>query len=346
MYLKVLPAATRATTDPVAAVPTIAVQAPGWIFFVSSSGTITKKLEITNDVDYDVDDTPGQVSLDDLSNSGVVIQNVPASSSRVYVFCTLPEDLFEGSETNISSCLETMLNVADVASTGSGVDNVPLFGNAPIVAKSSGNADEFEANVEIAPVAGRVELAKLTAVSEILSFKVTGVYVNDYFDEINFVPANGNRVNNQSELDKYVAGESGYTADGILYDELDGASDGTVFELDDSKVFAYNLLPRSSVEENPYFPHLVIKIEDVILADGNGTEYNNGTDPWFITITSVLDANTQQPVEFEAGNVYSIDNLPFERGDLSPVPEPGNKKVEVTVSVKQWVLKTVKPNLN
>jgi hypothetical protein len=345
MYLKVLPAATRTVADPVATTA-IELKAPGKIFFVSSSGLITKALTITESDNYEATDSPNEVSLSDLD--GIEIQNVPASSSRVYVFATLPEDspvLNKAENDNISECLETTFTVDDVASSGT-IEEIPLFGDGPIVAKSGGDSDEFEANVEITPMAGRIELAKLTADATITSFKVTGVYVNKYYASINFNFLSTTLIDNLSDPEAYAGETVGYPllSENTLYNEQENGIESidNVVGFGSNKVLAYNLLSENKAG---YFPHLVIKIEDVMLADATDQATYTGK-VWFITVKEVRTSGTLESVDFETCNVYHIANLPFAQGDLSPIPEPGEKRVNVTVTVKTWVVKPVEPVLN
>jgi hypothetical protein len=350
MLLKVLPATTRATAPPVANGVKSTLQAPGWVFFVTSSGLITKKLEIkANGADpYDATSFPDQVTVADLAS--VEIQNVPASSSRVHVFATLPSTstlpVVTAGVTNISACLGAPLAVANVASSGH-VANIPLSGNGSIVA-SGGDADEFEASVDIAPVAGRVELSKITAdASEITEFKVSGVYVNYYYGSVDFTRAPAGvdpLVNNGQVKASYAAGQAGYTTAGVLHDEPGATSAASVVDFSPN-VLAYNLLPRNTTG---YFPHLVLKITGVKTKDaGLQSTYANGGEPWFITVTNVVtgDAPTVY-LDFEACKIYKIGNLKFGLGDLSVVPEPSNKRVTVTASVREWVAVPVEPVLN
>jgi hypothetical protein len=350
LLLKVLPATTRATAPPVASGVKSTLQAPGWVFFVSSSGLITKKLEIkANGADpYDATNFPDQVTVSDLS--GVEIQNVPASSSRVHVFATLPSTgtlpAVTAGVTNISACLGAPLTVANVASGGN-VSSIPLSGNGSIVA-NGGDADEFEAGVEIAPVAGRVELAKISAdAGEISEFKVSGVYVNYYYGSVDFTLAPAGvdpLVNNGQVKASYAAGQAGYTTAGLLHDEPGTTSAASAVDFAPN-VIAYNLLPRAATG---YFPHLVLKITGVKTKDvALQATYDNGGDPWFITVTNVVtSAAPAVNLDFESCKIYKIGNLKFGLGDLSVVPEPSNKRVTVTASVQEWVAVPVEPVLN
>jgi hypothetical protein len=152
----------------------------------------------------------------------------------------------------------------------------------------------------------------------------------------------------------YVVGDgSPYptTSEGIFFDApLSLTSDATNAVNTSGSVYAYNLLAPKPVVGQRYFPHVVIKITDVeAKADGDKTQYENAT--WWLTIKDVYDTReTSNPTEtdylsFEGGKVYQVANVPFSLGQLSPTPEPGDRQVTVSVTVKEWIPVPVAPVL-
>jgi hypothetical protein len=359
MLLKVTPATTRAAGTPVNASTTVALKAPGHVFFVTSSGTIVKKLEIKADgtANEYTAATPDQVTSAQLTGgSGVQVENVPASASRVHVFGTVPSTFSSiAPGTNISEYVEAALAVGDVYKSDGSVDNVILAGSGSIVATVA--PGEFTTTVQVAPAAGRVELARVSAADEITSFTVTGVYVNYYYDVLG---VNGKDLgstitrfeNNGSTGANYAGASAKYTGKPALYDEPSAANSvsGAV-TFGTGKALAYNLLapnftPSFVTPPDKYFPHLVLKITNVVPKDGTLSATYAGKT-WFITVTSVaLAADLTAPLAFEAGKVYNIGDLFFGLGDLADKPEPDVKKVRVKVTVKSWELVNVVPGLN
>ncbi|MDR1273094.1 MAG: hypothetical protein LBK12_00955, partial [Odoribacteraceae bacterium] len=137
------------------------------------------------------------------------------------------------------------------------------------------------------------------------------------------------------------SGDERYTGTpGLLFDELSGGGQASVSNVVDfgaGNVLAYNLLSRNTTG---YFPHLVVKLKDVVLAGGDDSTYGG---EWFLTVTGVAKATAPtQNLDFEAGKVYRIVDLGFGPGDLS-YPEPTDKQVTVTVEVQDWEIVDVIP---
>jgi hypothetical protein len=359
MLLKVSRATTRAAGAPVTSSTTVALKAPGHVFFVTSSGTIVKKLEIKADgtANEYTAATPDQVTSAQLTAaSGVQIENVPASASRVHVFGTVPSTFSSITPgTNISEYVEAAVSVGNVYKSDGSVDNVILAGSGSIVATVT--PGEFTTTVQVSPAAGRVELAKVSVADEIASFTVAGVYVNYYYDVLG---VNGkdlgsgitNFENNGSTEANYAGTSAKYTGKPALHDEPSSANSvsGAV-TFGAGKSLAYNLLapnftPSFVTSPDKYFPHLVLKITNVVPKDGTLSATYTGKT-WYITVTSVaLAADLTAPLAFEAGKVYNIGDLSFGLGDLTDKPEPDVKKVRVKVTVKTWEQVNVVPGLN
>jgi hypothetical protein len=342
MFLQVGTATTRATTDAVG--EDEAELSTGYVFFTTTGGSITKILEITENDAYNSETEPDQVSIGQLK-AGVPILNVPASSMQVHVFSTLGNDVdLSGVAVgdNISDCKETALPVATLFDEG-GVATVPLYGSGPI--NSTSVVGEFTANVQVVPVAGRVELTQISAKSDIKSFKVEGVYVNYYYTQLGIAGAvldGGDLLNNGTDKDKYAAGESGYTTAGQLYDEPGTGSVAKVVTFGTDEVLAYNLLAPAS---GTYFPHLIVKLSTIVTENAaDAATYAGKT--WFLTVRNVeLTSAPGANLNFRAGNVYNIGNLEFGLADLTTVPELANISVEVKVTVKKWTPNAVTPIL-
>jgi hypothetical protein len=370
VVLTVTSSSTRAVTEPITGSTTTPLKAYGRVFFVSSGGTITKMLPIMADTDSGTDyatSSGATLNIKDLKlGTAVEITGVPSNSTQVYVVSGLPAANFfdaVGAATNVSAYLAAAYDVEDAydseTSTLGGVRTVPQIGSGIIVHDGSAYADQFVAAVDIYPAVGRVELTQLTGkTGEITSFKVQGVYVNNFFETISLdgTPASYVPKDNGSTTAEYSGTNPGYYENKPwVYDEhastgWESAGGVLKFEKtsDSGEVLGYNLLARQLGSTDHYFPHLVIEITDVVCVDSdNHNLYKDKT--WYLTITNVVAHDAVQIednwVKFEAGKVYQIENLPFELGNLSPVPEPSDKKVTCTVTVKPWVVMNVDPVL-
>ncbi|MDR1273856.1 MAG: hypothetical protein LBK12_04830 [Odoribacteraceae bacterium] len=355
ILLRVKLAETRANADEVTAGTTVAFKAPGKIFFVTTSGTIMKVMTLGATA-YDAGTNANGVNLGDITAGTVVaIQNVPASSSQVYVVGTLTgTGLLSAAEVGdkISDVLsEAVLTATAVYKDDGTVDNVPVLGFGTIVYASASN--NYTAAVEVAPVVGRVELEKISAnKAEITSFTVDAIYVNMYYSQLGLngtILGDGTEnpfpnylVDNEDIPDNYAQENAGrYFGKPEVFDVFtgsDGESDASdVVTFAPKDVMAYNLL---APVKTGYFPHLVIRIKNVDPVDDALDNGYGGANVWYLTVTNVVTAG-QAPVatnflNFAPGEVYHINDLYFGLGDLSPVPEPSDKLVNVTVTVKSW----------
>jgi hypothetical protein len=348
IFLKVALSETRAETTPIGPTQQATFTVPGKLFFTTSSGTIVRQLTI-DATGYVSGVTDDDVTLTELTTGGgIQIVDVPASAARVYVFGTLQSGfpaVISGT-TNISVCLEAALAVAQLFNAGD-VTKIPAYGSGPIMPKAGG---DYEAFVPVAPAAGRIEIAQISGSSDFASFKVAGVYVNKYYNQLGIngkVLPGTTLEDNLSVPGNYVSTGGTYnnTAAGMLYNEPASAYTSVSNVVKDfgsaNNVLAYNLLP---VNTAGYFPHLVIKLTDIVLDPTDGVTFA-GT--WFLTITGVAMAATPADhLDFLAGNVYRIADLAFTPGDLTKEPELATRDVTVEVEVLNWQIVNVNPTFD
>jgi hypothetical protein len=328
---------------------------PGWLFFTNAGGTITRALQITSTGNYQAT-TPdaNEVGVGQLTG-GVQILNVPGPSTVVHVISNLPSGV--GTGWNAATAVGENITVY----TGAGItvesqydatngdgSKVTLYGYGNITVVML--PDLFSASVALDPVAGRLEIAKISAdVSEIVSFKVTGVFVNQYYASL---PVNGTvasgvlPVDNLSTVGNYALNAGTYlvASHHVFFDVDDYSSTGTppaATPLVSTKVWAYNLLAPALAG---YFPHVVIKITNIdVVDDATNGAYENGT--WYLTIANVQVNGTGAYLPFLKGNIYRLEDVAFTLSDLGSVPELTTKKVTVAVSVTAWAPQTVTPVL-
>jgi hypothetical protein len=311
-------------------------------------------LQITTSGVYNEATNPDEVGVAQLTNgSAVAIENVPGPTTIVHVFSNLPSGWSTWNPSageHISTYSEAALDVEEVYNSVNGdASKVVLYGIGHLA--PSGTPDEFEAPVDLFPVAGRLEIAKITASSEITSFDVTGVFVNNYYPTL---ATDGTKDNysisrHGSAPTSYTSG--GYYAaafSGILFDEETYSSNGSLeAKSASSNLWAYNLLAPALLGTEDYFPHVVIKIDNIVVQDpSTNAAYEDGE--WFLTIANVYlstDISTKTPLDFEKSNIYHIPNVAFTLSDLGDVPELTTKAVTVEVDVKKWGKKEVLPIL-
>jgi hypothetical protein len=332
---------------------------PGWLFFTNAGGTITRVLRISETATgtpYNEQTNPNEVTVGQLTGAGgQAIENVPGPTTGVHVFSNLPSGWSPWTPLagqNISMYSEAPLDVEEVYNSSNGdASKVVLYGKGVLAATL--NPDEFEAPVTIFPVAGRLEIEKITASAEITSFNVAGVYISEYYPTLAIDGTIGSYLpfSHGPDETKYVAnaGGSNYTTafSGIIFDEGTWSSASQVAQPASSNVWAYNLLAPALGSGQHYFPHVVIKIENIIVANPTiNAAYQGKT--WFLTIANVYlstDISTKTPLDFEKSNIYNISNVAFSLSDLGDVPELTTKTVSVEVEVQEWTKNDVLPIL-
>jgi hypothetical protein len=328
---------------------------PGWLFFTNAGGSITRALEITDDGDYNDESDGDEVGVEQLEE-GIEIVNVPGTSTFVHVISNLPEGVDDDWNAddavgdNISTYAGAAITVESQYNESDGDGSaVTLYGTGEIVPVQDGEEDEFKADVALDPVAGRVEIAKISAdADEITSFNVTGVYVNYYYPDLAINGTVGSSVitNNGSDPANYSGDQDAAYEDleGILFDEDTYESDEDLLSAAPaSGVWAYNLLAPALGSDEQYFPHIVIKIEDIEVESDGDVAFEGKT--WFLVIANVKESDEGDNLPFLKGTVYRIANVPFTLDDLADRPELDKKRVTVTVSVNSWTGKDVLPVL-
>lgn len=114
--------------------------------------------------------------------------------------------------------------------------------------------------------------------------------------------------------------------EGYLFDDGQNAALGAITNTSrtiaaDKGFWAYNVFAYGE-------PHIVFHFSDV--TDENGQPFDNqvtGNDDAYLTVTRFVDSVTGNPVEFEGGYIYRIDDLVFKTSDLGETPKRTKKEM-------------------
>jgi hypothetical protein len=351
VYLRVLATGTRAVATPVTGKTTLTT---GHVFFTSGSGVITKTLEIGSTAYADANSTTVTTTQLD---AGVPILAVPGNTSKVHVFGNVPSTVLTIPVVgeSITTLLEAAIDVTTQHATNGDVSKVTLLGSGDI--RATATPGQFTADVDVFPVAGRLEIGKITGNStEIASFTVKGIYINNYYHSLGIdgtVLDEDDLKNNGSASATYapsVSTPAPYPTDdnGVYFDAtLSSNSNDGVVTPGTGQAWAYNLLaPKNPAAR--YFPHVVIELTSITFKAGYTAPDAYKSGSWYLTIKEVYKTNVTTPGEtdyltFTKGNIYQIADVPFSLGQLAATPEPGDKQVTVKVTVKAWEAVPVKP---
>lgn len=313
----------RSVSEAIGSVPVTFTS--GHLYFVSASGQITKHMAIVSGGG----NSDSQVEVGDLeSTSGALIENVPANSEQVYFAGNAPSGVTVPTFGNIDAVKNVLLNVETQSDASGGVSNASLYGMGQI---TPGNP--ATANFNVAPIASRIELAKLTATGVITGFKVDGIFINNYYAQsgLDGIPVPASLINNGSDATKYMGGSAEYPGmmDGILYDY-----NASGMGMPTPKVWAYNVFAGAPT------PHIVIRLSDIVTSDDSSYP-----SPQFLTVKGFRDLGGDLLAAFQGGKAYKISDLSFNQNNLTELPELSSIEVEVKVTLIPWETIEVTPEL-
>lgn len=317
--------------------------ANGYIFFITGQGSIKKCYRITDTGTTD-DLVNNSISIDsfwaDATSSGYLFQNVSGEVKQVYII----GNISGVSEATIRSktMLKELKEIAVSVSTQSDVDHVTMDGLDTTLETIGADDTKKKADITLVPLSSRIEIAKFTATGSVTAFKLQGIYVSHFYNEM---PLNETADAAKNELFA-LNGGADYTQYTTMCDVAAapaaglGTNTGTLATPTSSNdVWAYQFLPGSNTGR--VSPRLVIKINEVAASVGSF----DPTKTYYLNIRGfkATGAGNVDPMAVERGKIYKIANVSFNESDISDIPNPADISLTVTVSVKNWVVENVEP---
>ncbi|GAB6010398.1 hypothetical protein [Dysgonomonas reticulitermitis] len=338
LFLKISSApATKAEGAVQAAAPVVFNDG---VLYFTSSGNIEAQYTISS-----APTSGSNINITTLTGAGETIENLPNSVDHVYVVGNVPTTVSLPASGSILAVQQAVLVVA----TQGTISNVSLYGDdATSLLTAGGGAsgnDLYEANITLAPVVARIELADITSSGDIVSYKVAGIFVDNYYSqgEVDGLVAATNLVNNGMDPTKFSDGTSEYPTalKPSIYDWYPTAltpSSNVVAPATAGQVWGYNVFAAAAGSS---VPRIIIRLEDVMLSSGAPTSGSTQ----FITISGYKDASSVALTSFEAGKVYTLSagTLIFDENDIDPVPNSNLIDVKVTVTLTNWTVVPVTP---
>jgi hypothetical protein len=321
----------------------------GWVFVSNGVGRIVHALEI---VATGITAGDGEVCIDDLiAGNGKAVFAIPSGATTVHVFGNVtgvtawPAGVTAANAIgdDITTYTEgTKITVSNLSVTN-GVANVPLYGSDGI----AGGPSAFTSSPKVYPVAGRIEIAKISALkSNITAFTVDEIFINNYYPSRNFIGGLGDAlVNNGTTVANYATSSPG---------KYEGLTAGELYDLDDlaagddsgtpprmvakpvSNILAYNLTAPTT--DDYYFPHIVLKLTGVTTATDVLPKLTGATK--YLTVKTATDVDGL--ISFKKGNIYKIADIQFSNTDLAETPEPQLGTLTVKATIVNWVINDIK----
>jgi hypothetical protein len=268
------------------------------------------------------------------SATGQVITTPVSSGSRVYILGNIPSSVTPGSINSLTQLQTTVVNIQTSGQTDytkaflANQDGtpVPITVTTPSSGSTPGSAT---VTVSLVPLYSRLELAQVSGGPNIVSFTVTGVYVDRYYSSFTLTGQSSGSVWNQSTKTDFTGniGDAGSWAS-------TGAQGSAVANPGSGQSWTYHMASDD-------LPRFIVKVENVVYM--NGTQQTTVTDPRYITVTGYSGT---APTKFERGKIYQIATLPFTENNLGMTPNQSNVNLNVKTQVVDWVPTPLTPTVS
>lgn len=307
----------------------------GDIYFVNASGAILVHYTLSS---AQTNLATGNIDLEDIT-AGQLISNLPGQVAAIHVFGNASGLPTTG---NISTVKATLKNVTTQGTLAS----VNLYGTTSTLTPVSGN--DYTASINLKPTVARIELKDITSSGTITGFRVDGIFIDNYYYQaaVDGTVVVGNLVNNISDATLFLDNSTVYTTarKTFVYDYFTSgitASSKVATPASGSNVWGYNLFANTAGSGSFAIPRIVIRLSNITTND-----LSTYTNPQFITVKGLKQGSTSL-TSIDAGKVYNIGTgaLTFKESDLTPAPNMGAIDVTVTVTLAQWTVVSVTPEL-
>lgn len=308
----------------------------GIIYFVNSDGMILKHYTLTVNATSETN-----INFSDIQD-GTTIENLPGSVSSVYVVGNYTGSPSLATSGNISAVTNKVLTVASQHD----IENVNLYGTNTIVPVGPTEPNKYTCAINLRPTVARIELTDITASGVITSFKVDGIFIDNYYSQatINSTLEIENLQDNGTTSGDFVGGSTVYPASltPAIYDyytsPLESAS--KVVALADDDVWRYSLFAKTIGSE---IPRIIIRLSEIETTPESDITIS-GTR--FITIRGFKSGSTSLSV-IKSGEIYNIGagDLVFDESNLAITPNEAKIEVEVTIALAKWKVVPITPEL-
>lgn len=343
---------TRATEDELnPSVPTDA-KAPinklDIFFYEGGSGNIQKHLTISSLT------TP---SINDLA-SGARLTEIPSAADKVLVRGNVPTSVALPTSGAISAVENLQVDIT----TQNDKSNI-LLGHTAVTLSvwhtsdpnifgtiaTATDGDKY-AEVQLEPAVARIEFEGLqtTTASTIIGFDLKGIYQNNFFTKLKMGDGSSvSKTDYGTDPSKYALGQGLFTTPnaGKLFDEFTPSAlnaIGSPLAVSPTgganKRWVYHVYENDATDANSQL-QMIFKLENL---QPSATI----PSPQFLTVRGFKNTGGQL-VKIEKGKIYKISksDFTFDESNLTSVPNTTAVGVWLKVTVKDWEVVTVKPNL-
>lgn len=272
------------------------------------------------------------------------------TSSQVYVLGNWPTGI---APATLTSWEEIEAAVSAISYTASVNTNykIPAMANAGGVPLTLSNVDEAahtaEVTVEISPLYSRMELKAIKGGPHMVSYDVTGVWVNNYFNGFTMAGKGVRVTSTGSENTPYVHASGSTDFSNVFGDTSTtgwsavGDPGAMTATAGTDRVWAYHVGAGSVAT-------LIVRLDKIkyYLDDGDGNpDVDRGVmekaNPHYLVMSGYSNLTSG---EFERGYIYQIDALEFDIEDIGEKPVVG-VAITAKVKVNNWKVSALSPEI-
>lgn len=288
---------------------------------------------------------------------GQALPDPVALGSAVFVVANIPT-----TQVNSLKALTTLNDVknASVAISTQAGFSAPAMANTSgeVAVVDSGNDGAETVSVRIAPLFARLELVALQAIPDaggntITDFDVTGVFVDDYFENFNLVGGTAGASEAKSisplldDAADDAAKEAIYNAWGMKDLGTWGADGDPLIAKLNNQVWGYNVVASG-------LPRFIVRLDNIVYTTSAGVAGQALTGPRYLTVTGYLNGESQEVTSFARGEVYRVgaiddisgeSNFQFSFAHLGLNPNEQSISLTVGVTVDTWSVNDYSPIL-
>lgn len=307
----------------------------GIIYFVNSEGMILKHYTLTVNASSETN-----INFSDIQD-GTTIENLPGSVSNVHVIGN-----YTGSPLVTSGNIALVTNKLLTVASQYNIENVNLYGTNTVVAVGPLQPNRYTCSINLQPTVARVELTDITASGVITSFKVDGIFIDNYYSRatINSTLSIADLQDNGTISSNFSGGSTVYPTNltPAIYDyytpSLESASNVVALAYED--VWRYNLFATTTGSD---IPRIIIRLSEIKTTPESNVSIS-GTR--FLTIRGFKSGNSSL-TGIKSGEIYNIGAgaLVFDESNLAITPNEDKIEVEVTIALAKWKVVPITPEL-
>ncbi|MDR1756590.1 MAG: hypothetical protein LBR65_06525 [Culturomica sp.] len=266
------------------------------------------------------------------TGAGQAIATPVPSDSRVYILGNVPKTVNTGSLTTLDQIKSTAVLIS--ASDQNDYTKAALANASGDAVPLTVSGTTATVMVEISPLYSRMELNRVVGDSSIVSFRVTGVFVDSYYSSFTLGGGSAGVIWTQSQKNDF----TGNIGDTGAWNST-GTPPNTVAVPATGQVWAYHIAAAD-------LPRFIVRVENIVYNDRSGTQHTM-SGVYYVTVTGYTGA---APTKFERGKIYQIQSVQIRAlansggpANISTQPNPTNVTTTVQTKVIDWVATPLTP---